>query len=242
MQFNNHSDDQDIVTEILKICNATTNTYTLKDLTRRFNAGMDRYVQLAFEADGRWPFDSLLENSPPIDTQNIVSGTNRYKFDTFTEKIINLLRIEVLDADANGMRVYPESIEDLHRQGTNFEEAYLSSDKQTGKPTNYFKYGDFIYLRPTPDYAETAGLKAYFSRALDYLASTATTTIPGVPEIHHWYLCRYAALQYLIDNNLPQANAIAAMIQEDERKITDYFGRRDEDDEKVLSTALISFK
>jgi len=33
-----------------------------------------------------------------------------------------------------------------------FTELYDSSN--TGTPTHYLKYGDFIYLRPYPDYAE----------------------------------------------------------------------------------------
>lgn len=149
-----------LVQRLDKLCDTDIISYPLKDKVADLNDALDWYFSVAFDADGQWKFDDINQTSPPIDTQNIVSGTNRYKFSSFTEKILNLIKLEVLDSDGNGLILIPETLEDL---SGSFEELYLDSGN-TGTPTHYIKYGDFIYLRPFPDYSETNGLKAYFNR------------------------------------------------------------------------------
>lgn len=232
MQFNSHATNQDCVSEILKICGATTATYPLVDITRRFNSALDDYFSTAFESDGRWNFDDINQSNPPIDTQNLVSGTNKYKVGSFTEKLINLIRLEILDSSSVGYKLKPESFQDLDDEGSSFETAYSTST--TGLPTRYLKYGDFIYLRVTPNYNKTGGLKAYFDRPASYMASTDTTKVPGVPVIHHNYLCRKAAVPFLIEKNLPQLNGVLLEIQRDEKSIKSYFARRTKDEPKRL--------
>ena len=240
MVYNSHASSLDCVSEILKICNCTVTNYPLNDITRRFNSALDWYFGLAFKSDGRWNFDDINETSPPIDEQNLVSGTNRYKFGTFTETVINLLRLEILTADAKGKTLIQETIQSLGvgdiapESGSiggineqSFHELYLSP--ASGTPTHYCKYGDFVYLRPSPNYAETDGLKAYFSRPAAYMAATDTTKVPGVSVMHHDILCRKAALPYLIENNQPSGGAIAQLLIEDKQTILDYFARRGED-------------
>ena len=148
-----------IVHEVFRICGANANTYTIRDIIARVNSALDRFCHLAFQVDGRWSFDDINESSAPIDTQNIVSGTNEYKFSDFTEKIINLIKLTVLDGDAVEQSLTVESMDSLSQP---FTELYDSSN--TGTPTHYLKYGDFIYLRPYPDYSEANGLRAYFNR------------------------------------------------------------------------------
>ena len=139
---------------------------------------MDRYLHLAFKSDGGHSFDDINETSPPIDTQSLVSGTNRYKFSDFTEKILQLTKLTVLNDDAVEVALIPERIENLSDA---FTEVYKSTD--TGVPSHYLKYGDFIYLRPYPDYSETDGLRVYFNRPaskFDFNTFTVTIAAPGV--------------------------------------------------------------
>jgi hypothetical protein len=150
-----------------------------------------------------------------------------------------LIKLEILDENGNGRDLVPEFIHDLgNPQGNasgvlntavtkNFYELYIDAD--SGTPTHYIKYGDYIYLRPKPNYNKTGGLRAYFNRPLVYMTTADTTKEPGVPVIHHHYLCRYAALPYLIENNLSQATSIAALIQQDERAIMEFYAQRDKD-------------
>src|SRR4051812_14729876 len=111
MQFNSHATNQDIVSEVLRICGATTSTYPLVDITRRANFGLDRYSYLAFKADGRWKFDDANQTDVPLETLNIVSGTNKYDMSTLTSELFQLFRIEFLDSLSNPVLGVPESFE-----------------------------------------------------------------------------------------------------------------------------------
>lgn len=182
-----------LVENINLICGSVAATYSNKAKASRVNDALDRYLSLAFESDGRWPFDDINFTSPPLDTQNLVSGTNRYKIGTFTEKILSLLKLEILNSAGTGVFLIPELFDNLGLLSTpasgviggssqnTFEDLYISP--ASGTPTHYAKLGDFIYLRPSPNYASTAGLKAYFNRpASKYTFATFTVTIasPGV--------------------------------------------------------------
>ena len=178
MKLYNSITKDSIIHEVFRICGANANTYTIRDIISRVNSALDRFCHIAFQVDGRWSFDDINESSSPIDTQNIVSGTNEYKFGDFTEKIINLIKLTVLDGDAVEHSLTVESMDSLSQP---FTELYKSSN--TGTPTHYLKYGDFIYLRPYPDYSEANGLRAYFNRPaskFDFASYTQTIANPSV--------------------------------------------------------------
>ena len=308
--------------EINRICGTNVNTYPFKAKASRINDALDRYLSIAFRVDKRWAFDDITQTSPPIDIQDIVSGTNRYKFSDFTQKILNLIKLEILDSGGNGIKLTPERMNALGQVLTpasgrigvaseTFQELYLSP--QSGTPTHYIKYGDFIYLRPSPNYDYTAGLKAYFNRAIlkysfvsfivtlaspgvftstahglsvddeivlqtdgalptglsvnttYYIVSVPTadtftlsatkggTAIdtsgsqsgthiylqinkePGIPAIHHKYLCRRASLPYLIEKKLPQLDSVLYQVKEDEEAIEAFFSNRDGDTRPSLN-------
>lgn len=158
------------------------------------NDALDWYCQLAFMAGKQWEFDDINQTSPPIDTQDIVSGTNRYKVDSFTQKIIELVKLEILDSGGTGRFLIPETFDSLGSlyigntsgqlygiSSQTFQERYLNPP--SGVPTNYIKNGDYIYLWPSPNYNKTAGLKAYFNRAalkFSFVAATVTIASPSV--------------------------------------------------------------
>jgi len=175
--YNSISSDA-VIQEMDRICGSNATSYQILAKIARANSALDRYLHLAFGADERWNFDDINESSPPIDAQNIVSGTNRYKFSDFTEKILQLMKLTVLNDDGNEVELIPETMDDLPNT---FLETYKSTI--TGTPSHYIKYGDFIYLRPYPDYSETDGLRAYFNRpASKYepVAVTISNASPGV--------------------------------------------------------------
>ncbi len=194
MEFLNDISNDSLVSEMDRICNSDANTYPIRDKAARVNAALDRYLSIAFRSDGRWNFDDINESSPPIDTQNIVSGTNRYKFSAFTETFLSLIRLEVLDSGGNGLYLIPEMMDTfgIVRPGNTsgqlrgvsantFQELYVNAG--SGVPTHYIKYGDFIYLRPNPNYSEANGLLAYFNRPaskFNFVTYTQTIADPSV--------------------------------------------------------------
>lgn len=164
-----------LLQELNRLCGTTTTNYPIKDKVADLNEALDWYVTLAFKSGLNWEFDDSNETSPPIDTQALVAGTNRYKVSAFTEKIINLIKLEVLDANGNGLGLIPETMNSFGNiigsesgrlasvNPLSFQQTYI--DAPSGTPTHYIKYGDFIYLRPNPSYSIAAGLKAWFNRA-----------------------------------------------------------------------------
>lgn len=175
-----------IVQTLNRLCGSTVNTYSFKAKMADINDALDWYFQLAFRAGLDWEFDDINQTSPPIDTQNIVSGTNRYKVSSFTEKIINLIRLEILDSGGTGHFLVPETFDTLGSSsigitsgqisgivGDTFQELYLNAP--SGTPTHYIKFGDFIYLRPNPNFNKTSGLKAYFNRPASKFNFVAVT-------------------------------------------------------------------
>lgn len=178
---------------------AAANIYSYKNKMADLNDALDWYFQLAFKSDGQWTFDDINQSSPPIDTQAIVSGTNRYKVSSFTEKILDLIKLEILDASGVGHILIPERIDSLGVSpagvnyignmsgvigsgfGGSFQQLYI--DAPSGTPINYCKFGDFIYLRPNPNYSIAAGLKAYFNRPalkFSFIPFTVTQASPAV--------------------------------------------------------------
>lgn len=194
MKLSNEITQDGIFQEIDRRCKSNLISYPSRDKTARVNAALDRYFHLAFKSDGRWNFDDINQSSPPIEAQSIVSGTNRYKMSDFTSKILSVIRIEALDSDGNGLFLIPEMLNDIgvvypgnasgQLRGTSantFQELYVNAS--SGVPTHYIKYGDFIYLRPNPNYSEADGLLAYFNRPaskFDFNTFTVTQATPGL--------------------------------------------------------------
>jgi len=243
MQFNSHSDDMDVVAEVLKQCGCSVTNYPLKDIARRYNFALDWYFTLAFLHGKGWNFQDINQTSPPIDSQNIVSGTNRYKFSDFTNKIIGAIRVELLTAAGKGKYLDRDDFRNLAEPNegnesgriadvgyNTFQEKYV--DAAAGTPDQYCVYGDYIYLNKKPDYNESNGLKIYFNQAATHIAPTATDTPIQIPIIHAKELCRYTAIPYLRENKIISKSEAQADIAEMERSIAAYFGQIRSQDRK----------
>jgi hypothetical protein len=229
VQYNSHATQQDCVNEILKTCKATTGKYPLVDITRRFNFALDRYFTLAFQTDGRWKFDDVNQTDVPLETLNIVSGTNKYDMSQLTDELFQLFRIEFLDSNSNPILAEEEDFDKLKQCGLTFTSAYSTASTNQSVPSKYLKWGKFLYIRATPNYTLSAAIKFYFNRHASYMASTDTTKVPGVPVIHHQYLCRLAAQPYLDENNMSNSEKNQQLILQDEQAIQAHFAMRDKD-------------
>lgn len=238
MQYNGESNNQDCVSEVLKTCNATVATYPLKDITRRFNAALDWYFYLAFTADERWSFDDLNQSSPALESITMTSGVNKYALDTFVSEIINVLRVEALDPAGNPFLLKPFDAEQIGYQ------SLVQFSSGAGIPSRYRKYGKWLYLDSTPNYTIANGISLYFNRPASRMVVSDTTKIPGVPSIHHTYLCLKAAIPFLIEKKLPQLQAVMKEVgsaQEGdpyygglELSIVDHFAHRDTDTKPII--------
>jgi len=231
MDFNDTTNGTGAVQEIYDICQADINSYPLKSVARRVNAALDRFFTLAFQADGRWNFDDPNYDTAPIQSINLVSGTQSYNIDDFTSEILNILRVEALDSNGNNML-----LRRLDRAKLNASRIALTDYKTTAStPDEYDLVGEYIYLYPKPNYNATNGLTLYIDRNKSAFVYTDTTKDLPVPSIFVQYICRIASLPYLIEFQKAQKNDIANQIAQDEIAILDYFGHR-ENENTVIKT------
>lgn len=221
MQFSNTTTLDGIVQEIDRLCGTDSNTYAVKDKTARVNQALDRFIYLALKNDGVWNFDDLNHTDLPVGTSSLVSGQQDYEFD---DEVLAVLK--VLAKDSNGTW---KELEPVNMNDPDGEKIWTLPTSNSGSPLRYQLFGHSILLDPIPNYASTGGLKVVYKRKADKFESTDTTAEPGIPSPFHPYLCRYAALPYCIEKNLPQAQGIASLVQQDEQAIADYFLVRNRD-------------
>ena len=181
--FNSNADQQDIVSEIKRICGTDTTSYPLKDMARRCNSALDRFVFLAATANGTWEFDDTNQTDLPIGTTDLFTTQQDYSFAS------DVLIVEkVLAKDTTG--VWNElKARDITEPET--EALWKLTSSSVGVPTMYDKFANSLLLSPIPNYNSTAGLKVVFQRGPSYFASTDTTKAPGIPTIFHTYIPRY---------------------------------------------------
>lgn len=153
--------DSGLIEEINRICGTTNSIYSKKSKISRINNALDRYFTLAFSASRRGIFDDINNTSEPIETQTLVTATNKYKFSNFTNEILNVLKMSVLNGEGLEVPLTHETIDDI----CNFGEQYKTT--VTGTPQYWTRFGDYIYVRPCPltgNFTATNGLKAYVER------------------------------------------------------------------------------
>ena len=171
-----------LIHEMDRICGSNSTKYPFRDKVSRLNNALDFYFQLAWSVNKVRPLDDSNNSSIPLEEINLVSGTNYYKIGDFTNKFTGIIEVSLLNSDAT-----PASLtrEYLHNLPGIFEELYgaYAVANTTGVPGYYCIVGDYIYLRPCPDYNETSGLKVYGNLAgskFNFLRTTVTQADPGV--------------------------------------------------------------
>lgn len=163
-----------LIDEVLRICGTTSAVYSNKATIARINAGLDRYWKLASDAANKGSFDDENQTALPVETQNLVVSTNAYKMSSFTNNILQILRVSVLDENGIERDLTYEEFDDIE------DFNYTYSTTFTGLPELWTKIGDYIYLYPCPNYSEANGLRAYVSREMSkFTFVTFTTTNDG---------------------------------------------------------------
>lgn len=201
MKFYEPISQDSIFDEINRICNTTNLTYLPKHKIARINDAIDKYWFLAAESAPQGTLDDTSNSSAPIETQNLVSGTNAYKVSSFTDKVLQILRVSVLDSNGNEYDLCYQDFEDIE----DFTQEY-STTLNAGLPQYWTKLGDYIYVSPAPNYNYTAGLRCYVNRRLSqlsYVTFTTTIATPGVATATAHGLVDGDAVLLFTDGALP---------------------------------------
>jgi hypothetical protein len=179
MKFSSPIDKNGLAEEILRLCNCTNTVYSNYAMVAHLNDALDRYWFLATQAAEKGSFDDSNIASIPVETQSLVSGTNSYKMTSFTNEVLQILRLSILDDNALELDLAREEFDDIE----DFNELYSTDSADQGVPQYWTKKGDYIYIRPCPNYSETNGLRAYVNREMSkftWTPFTVTIASPGV--------------------------------------------------------------
>lgn len=171
--------DGGLIQEITRITGAGINVYTNKARIARLNNALDRYWGLLAENAEKGTTDDTNQTSLPVETQSLVSGTNSYKVSSFTNEVLQILRLSALNDDADEIDLVREEFDDIET----FNELYSTDSDKQGTPEYWTRIGDYIYLRPCPDYSETNGLRAYVSREMSKFNFTSFTVTQATPAV-----------------------------------------------------------
>lgn len=193
---------ESIIDDINTLANSTNESYSNKRKIKNINEALDMYWFYAAESAPQFTFDDTGKSSSPLETQNLEIGKNDYKMTAFTNEVLQILRVSVLDSDGTERDLFYQSFENI----LEFNENYSTDSNDRGTPDRWTKFGDFIYVSPTPDYAKTSGLRVYVSRELSKLTYTSfvvTIATPGVVTATAHGLSNNDGLLLMTDNALP---------------------------------------
>ena len=96
-----------------------------------------------------------------------------------------------------------------------------------GQPYQYDKTATGLFLDPIPSANVTSGLKVYVSREGSYFTTSDTTKKPGFAGLYHDYLILEPAYQYARANRLNIQETLKRDVLEMEKRITEFYGKRD---------------
>lgn len=189
-----------LIDEINRLCNTTNQSYQNVKKIANINEALNEYWHLAVKSANKGTFDDTGRTSAPVETQNLVSGTNAYKVSDFTNAVLGITSIAVLDSDGIEHTLDYEEFATIDDFIENYDTA------ETGVPSVWTKFGDYIYLASTPNYNSTGGLKAYVDRELSkfsYTTFTVTIATPGVATATSHGLVDSDAILLITDGALP---------------------------------------
>lgn len=191
------------------------------DARRLLNFALDDYTYIAITSDGNWQWDDSSNTDIPRATATLAA--NQVKL----ELPVTFLAIQqVTITDSTGNINVIEPYDQAKRQQA------VPRTQDTGQPNRYDYMGGYMYFDAYADQDYT--VTVHYSRPAIHLEADNDSQVVGIPTIHTEYLVFHAAHRLGIrnaDNSLVQfRNEMVEM----ERKIRDFYGKRDEDTPKRI--------
>lgn len=224
LQFSDTTNKDGIVQKIQDACgllSATTNSYPLKRITKDVNSALDNYLEIANAEAPKIKVDDTNHSSEQKMLINLVSGTKRYTFgsDANSNQIMRIDRIDILRADGTSKRLKVFNREEITDVGL------ASYNSVSGEPDGYYIDGEEVVFDRAPNYNSTNGMTLFIQRTGSYFASTDTTKVPGIPNIHHDYLWIRPSFYWCVLKDRKRAVGLKVLLNEEEQKIRNYYKR-----------------
>lgn len=176
MQFNSHSDNQDIVSYVVDATGLNPVAH-LKQITRAANEALRIIWSWIFDAYGGWQYDDGNQTDLPSATTALVASQQKY---TLPSEALTVRDASVQDQGSQWRDLEPITLEEITARGA--EEEFLSTP---GDPIYYRPVAGLVKLYPAPNYSQAASLRVRFDRAAVQFASTDTTKKPGFAAEFH---------------------------------------------------------
>ena len=215
----------DINTETRSLCDADSTSLTNATLLIRVNNAYEEIIGNLIALNKNWNFGDSNYTALPTGLKTLTAGTQAYQFDS---TYLNVLRVEVKDADGTWRLLAPIKLGDI----TVGQAEYY---KTNGLPIEYEKREDFILLYPAPAAANvtlTNGLKVYFQRTADVFTAAQVTTgtkTPGFASPYHILICYKAAMIYCTSYKKDRVPMILSEIARLEKELLDFYALREKD-------------
>lgn len=230
MVFSDSIDNTGIVEQVRSLMRVDATQWPTYKIVNSCNNWLDTITGYAIGADRRFAWDDTNHTKLPIGTTNLVANQSDYSFltDEQGNKILNLLRIDILDSDGTWRKLDPIDQSQINEALDEFE-------SNPAKPLYYDKIADnVIRLYPEPETSVTAGLKFYFQRSGSYFVDTDTSKEPGVSPLLHRGFVIAAAYDGALTLGLQNLQPLSVELQKEEQKMKQYFPNRTTDETAVM--------
>lgn len=225
--------------------------YIIADATRqaqwlaRINKSVDKAYHIIFGADGRWQFDDANHTKYPILTGNIVSQQRDYSFTADSDGNVILDIYRVFYRKSTSDPYYELDPVDVQTDSEHKISSFTNGLNVVAHPQKYDKTSTGIFLETLPPDAVTNGLRLYVNREGSYFTASDVSTgtkMPGFAGSYHEYCVLEPAYSYARANRLDVQETLKRDIVELEEQITEFYGRRDRHQRKIMSGRITSFK
>ena len=216
------------------------NAILLAQWTTSVNLAKTDALRFILDSDGRVQFDDSNHNDNPIVFFDIVATQRQYSFteDENGHLILDIAKVAIKKSATD--TIYEELRPRDARQDNN--SPYVKDDSSvTGVPYDYDRTSSGIKFDPIPDYSATNGIKVYIDRETTfYVVGDSTKTTGFDPRIDE-YLVVKPMLNYAMANNLASVPLYRERVALLERDIKKIYGRKGNDERKVMRPKRINY-
>ena len=217
MQFNNNSDNQDILSLVGDATGINT-TVHIQEVTRACNRANKMIWSWIFQSYGGWQYDDANQTNSPFATTALVSGQAKYKLPT---EALTINSAELKNENGDWEKLYPRPIRAISDKTS--EEEYEDED---GQPRYYALVGEEIKLYPAPDYSQANSIRINFDRGSVSFVSTDTEKDPGFVSEFHEAVADGASCYIAINKKLANVQGLREQWFQWEPKIKQFYSER----------------
>ena len=216
------------------------NATLLGQWTTSINLAKTDALRIILDADGRVQFDDTNHTDHPIVYFDLVDGQRDYTFtaDENGHLVLDIAKVAVL---LNTTDTIYEEIRQIDAQENPNSLLVRDDILAKGVPYAYDRLGAGLFLLDIPNYNATNGIKVYIDRETTFYGVGDTTKTTGFDPRIDEYLVVKPNLNYAMMNNLASVGLLRERVQMLERDMNIIYGRKGNDQRKVMRGKRIKY-